>query len=233
MEVKNIQISDSLSDIARVGVVFFKQLANGPVSTAMRQRMEELAAELQRSLGGRRLAQLEPVARNRKLYRLVGIDPTKDRPSSEKLLRRVVKGKPLPKVNKLVDAMNYVSLRLQCPMGVYDWDRIVPPVLVRIGRPNEGYYGLSNSGPSKEGEEPSRDLINMHGRLVLVDGEGLFGNPSHDSERSRVTLGTVRAMMVAWAPAEAPRKFLESVIEEVTELCEEHCDAKVATSGIL
>ena len=233
MEVKQIQVSDSLEDIARIGVVFLKHVANGPVSSTLRKQIEDLAAELRGSLEGRKLSALESVKRIRKLYHRLGIDPTKDRASSEKLLRRVVRGRPLPKVNKLVDAINLVSLRLQCPLGVYDWDQIVAPVLVRIGRPEEGYYGLPQIRPSQDESDPERDWINMHGRLTLVDGESLFGSPSLDSDRTKVTLGTVRAMVIAWAPADAPRNFLESVIHEVTDLAGEYCNAKVASSDIL
>jgi DNA/RNA-binding domain of Phe-tRNA-synthetase-like protein len=221
MELKHIQISDSLEDIARIGVVTFKSVSNGPVSSTLRSRIEALAEELRKSIGDRRLSEVEAVARIRKLYKLVGIDPTKNRPSSEKLLRRVVQGRPLPKVSKLVDAMNLASLQTQCPLGVYDWDRIVPPVLVRIGRPDEGFRGIHEH------------WINSEGRLVLVDGEGLFGNPSHDAERTKVTLGTVRALVIAWAPAEAPRSFLESVLQEIMSLAGEFCSAKVAEFGIL
>jgi DNA/RNA-binding domain of Phe-tRNA-synthetase-like protein len=221
MELKHVQISDSLEGIARIGVVFFKHISNGPVSSTLRARMDSLAAELRHTLADRQLSEIEAVARMRKLYRTVGIDPTKDRPSSEKLLRRAVQGRPLTKVSKLVDAMNLVSLQLQCPLGVYDWDRIVPPVLVRVGRPDESYIGLS------------QERVSLEGRLVLVDGEGLFGNPSHDSDRTKVGLGTVRAFVVAWAPAEAPRSYLESVIKDVIDLGREFCDAKVGEFGIL
>ena len=221
MELKQIQVSDSLEDLARVGIVFFKQIANGPMSSVLRQRMEDFGDELRNSIADRRPSEIDTVARTRRLFRLVGVDPTKDRPSSEKLLRRVIQGRPLPKVNKLVDAVNLVSLREQCPIGVYDWDRIVPPIIVRIGRPDEHYEGLSGG------------RVALEGRLVLGDGEGLFGNPTQNSRRTAVTRDTVRAVAVAWAPAEAPRSYLETVIAEVTRLATEFCDARVSEFGIL
>ena len=184
MELKQIQLSDSLEDISRIGVIFFKQLSNGPVSTLLRERLEAFAEELRHSMADRRPSEIDAVARTRKLYRLVGVDPTKDRPSSEKLLRRVIQERPLPKVNKLVDAMNLVSLREQCPIGVYDWDRIVPPILVRVGRPDEAYTSVA-------GRE-----VRLEGRLAVGDGEGLFGNPSLDSDRTKVTRDTMRAFAV-------------------------------------
>jgi DNA/RNA-binding domain of Phe-tRNA-synthetase-like protein len=201
--------------------VFFKRLTNGPVSLELRKRMDALAAELRQTVGERPLSELEAVQRTRKLYHLVGVDPTKDRPSSERLLRLVMQDRPLPKVSKLVDAVNLASLFTQCPLGVYDWDKIVPPVLVRIGRPDDKFTDLANR------------LVNLEGRLVLVDGEGLFGNPSHDSYRTGVSLGTVRAMAVAWAPPDAASRYLESVLKEVIELAKEFCAASVAEWGIL
>jgi DNA/RNA-binding domain of Phe-tRNA-synthetase-like protein len=221
MELKQVQISESLEGIARVGVAFFKQLTNGPSPAAFISRFEGLADELRQSMSQRRPSEVEAVTRIRKLYRLVGVDPTKDRPRSENLLRRVLQRKPLPLVNCLVDVVSYTSLELQCPLGIYDWDQIVPPVLVRIGRPEEGYQGIGG------------DWVRLGGRLVLGDGEGLFGNASHDSERTQVSARTVRALLVAWAPAEAPRSFLESVLREIQRLAAEFCSAKVSEVGIL
>jgi DNA/RNA-binding domain of Phe-tRNA-synthetase-like protein len=66
-----------------------------------------------------------------------------------------------------------------------------------------------------------------------VDGEGLFGNPSHDSYRTGVALGTVRALVVAWAPPDAANEYLEAVLKEVIELGREYCAATVAEWGIL
>ena len=185
MELKQVQLSDSLEDIARVGIVVFKQLSNGPMATALRERMEDFANELRHSMADRRPSEIDTVTRTRRLYRLVGVDPTKDRPSSEKLLRRVLHNRPLPKVNKLIDAMNLVSLREQCPISAYDSDKVVPPVLVRIGRPEERYEGISGK------------TVNLEGRLVVGDGEGLFGNPSLNSARTAVTRETMRAFVIA------------------------------------
>jgi DNA/RNA-binding domain of Phe-tRNA-synthetase-like protein len=231
MEVKNIQVSDSLEGIARVGIAFLKQVANGPVASRLREQMESLADELRRTLAGRPLAEVEAVARIRRLYHALGIDPTKDRPGSERLLRRVLRKKPLPKINKLVDGVHLVSLRLQCPISVYDWDRVVPPVLVRIGQPGERFRIISHEAPSTEPH--TEDWLGLQGRLVLVDGEGPFGNPSHDSARTQVTLGTVRAMVVAWAPSDAPKSFLESVLDEVCQVSEEYSNTRLVGRAIL
>ena len=78
----------------------------------------------------------------RTLYKALGIDPTKTRPSNEALLRRALKGEPLYRINTLVDALNLASLREQLPFGLYDLDRVRSSVTLRMGRPGEVYEGI-------------------------------------------------------------------------------------------
>ena len=60
----------------------------------------------------------------RQMYRRCRIDPTKTRPSSEALLRRVRRGDSLPRVNSIVDVCNWCSVESQIPFGLYDLDNI-------------------------------------------------------------------------------------------------------------
>ena len=221
MQLSKLQRSDSLEGIARIGAVFLQNVSNGPTSSALLRRRKDMATEMKMTIGERPLSELEPVRQTRKLYHALGIDPTKDRPSSERLLKRVVQGRELPTVNQLVDAVNLVSLTVQCPLGIYDWDRLAPPVLVRIGRPEETFTSISGK------------LFRAGGRIVLVDGNDVFGSPSQDATRTRVHEGTVRAMAIVWAPAGVSNDWLESVLKEVSQTAREFCDASVAESGIL
>jgi DNA/RNA-binding domain of Phe-tRNA-synthetase-like protein len=221
MELKQIQISGSLEDIARVGVVLFKQVTNGAASADLENRFQGVALELRQAIGERPLSELESVRRTRRLFHRLGVDPTRERPSSERLLRRVMQNRPLPRISRLVDAVNLASLLHQCPIGVYDWDRIVPPILLRIGRPEESYIGISG------------ETVALEGRIALVDGEGLFGNPAQDSPRALVSIGTVRAAVIAWASIETPKAQIEDLLKEVIALAKEFCEARVGEWGIL
>lgn len=124
----------------------------------------------------------------RAMYRRVGLDPTKRRPSSEALLRRVVKGDALPRINSLVDICNWCSLELQLPYGLYDVAQIDGDVELRLGRDGEEYPGIR------------KDVIHVTGRLTLADRLGPFGNPSSDSLRTIVTPATTCALAVIFAP---------------------------------
>jgi DNA/RNA-binding domain of Phe-tRNA-synthetase-like protein len=221
LSLKNIQVSSAIEDLFRLGVVVFRALTLGEQNPRLTQAIKSLAEELGKSMGDRKPSSLPAVLRTRRLYHHLGLDPTKHRPSSEKLLRRVLRGHPFPRTNDFVDAMNLVSVRLQFPLGLYDWDRLVLPVLVRIGSPNEAYQGISG------------DLVQLDGRIVLVDGEGPFGSPTQDSERTLIHRGTVRALVIIFAPADTPRTEIEEAITEVVEAGRTFCDGQAVVTGIL
>ena len=120
----------------------------------------------------------------RALYRRFGVDPTRHRPSSEALLRRVRRAEGLPRINSLVDVANVMSVRLQIPVGLYDLDRVQGSELViRLGTDGEGYTGIG------------KENVNLAGRICVVDAAGPCGNPSADSARTMITTATERA---AW-----------------------------------
>jgi DNA/RNA-binding domain of Phe-tRNA-synthetase-like protein len=137
----------------------------------------------------------------RGMYRRTGLDPTKRRPSSEALLRRVRKGEALPRINSLVDVCNWCSLEFQLPYGLYDLDRIEGDVILRLGAEGEGYEGIR------------KDDVHVGGRIALADARGPFGNPSSDSARTMVTDAATRALMIVFAPAEVPLARVEQVLE--------------------
>jgi len=126
----------------------------------------------------------------RSMYKRVGLDPTRTRPSSEALLRRVRRGDTLPRINSMVDVCNWCSLELQLPYGLYDAARIEGDVELRLGHAGECYAGIR------------KDEVHVGGRITLADGRGAFGNPTSDSARTMVTTDTTQALVVVFAPHE-------------------------------
>ena len=137
----------------------------------------------------------------RTMYKRVGLDPTKTRPSSEALLRRVRKGDTLPRINSMVDVCNWCSLEFQLPYGLYDAARIEGDVELRLGRPGELYAGIR------------KDDVHIAGRITLADDRGPFGNPTSDSARTMVTTATTRALLVVFAPAGVGAAHLSLVLD--------------------
>ncbi len=128
----------------------------------------------------------------RNLYRSFGQDPTKFRPSSEALWRRLKRGEEFPRIHPAVDAINFLSLINSIPYGLYDFSKLRGDVKVRTGRKGEGYEGIG------------RGFINLEGRLLLEDQCGPFGNPTGDSLRTSVDDGTKEFLYVIFAPAGFP-----------------------------
>jgi DNA/RNA-binding domain of Phe-tRNA-synthetase-like protein len=137
----------------------------------------------------------------RTMYKRLGLDPTKTRPSNEALLRRVRKGQPLPRVNSLVDIINWCSVEFQLPYGLYDRAHITGSISLRLGREGEEYGGIR------------KDTVHVAGRMALSDDAGPFGNPTSDSARTMVTPSTRRALVVVFAPVDAETARLTHVLD--------------------
>ncbi len=137
----------------------------------------------------------------REMYRRIGLDPTKTRPSNEALLRRVRRGDPFPRVNSLVDAVNLCSLQCQLPYGVYDRAALTGAITLRLGRDGEQYAGIR------------KDAVHVTGRVTVADEHGPFGNPTSDSARAMVTTATREALVVIYAPLSTQPAELARVLD--------------------
>ncbi len=70
----------------------------------------------------------------------LGIDPTKNRPAAEALIRRVLRDSPIPKINTWVDAYNLVSINTAVPIASFDSDLLEGELMMRGGG---GWGGVS------------------------------------------------------------------------------------------
>ena len=150
----------------------------------------------------------------RTMYKKVGIDPTKTRPSNEALLRRVRKGDAIPRINSAVDIVNWCSLEFQLPYGLYDASKIEGAVTMRLGREGEKYAGIR------------KDEVNVGGRITVADDRGAFGNPTSDSARTMVTPETTELLVVIYAPTEIPKPQLERVVTATAERFQQICGGR-------
>jgi DNA/RNA-binding domain of Phe-tRNA-synthetase-like protein len=217
----DLRVDECIRDALRLGVVVLEEIRNGPSPDKLLEMMEVRSREMRERSAGDPPSAEEAARRVRRLYHHLGIDPTKDRPSSERLLRMARRGVALPRVNALVDAMNLVSLTTRCPLGTYDLDRIVPPLSIGIGSKGDAY------------RTPSGDTLGLEGKLCLEDTHGLFGNPSHDAERAAVGLSTTRALVIAWSARESGLPYIREAIAEVVRMAEDCCSARAVDRGIV
>jgi DNA/RNA-binding domain of Phe-tRNA-synthetase-like protein len=150
---------------------------------------DDFVLEVKRATAAARSGDVPPLDRARELYRRFGTDPTRMRPSSEALLRRLKKGETLPRINSLVDVANALSVQLQVPVGLYDLGKVVGDELViRLGRDGETYEGIG------------KESVNVAGRICVADAVGPCGNPSADSARTMITTATESAAWIYFLP---------------------------------
>jgi len=187
-------LAPDLAAIVRPGVLWLD-------GATVVERESRLNAPLAAAEAAVRMHPPEEIVAVRTMYKRVGLDPTKTRPSSEALLRRVRRGDPLPRINSMVDVCNWCSLEFQLPYGLYDAEHINGDVELRIGRGGESYPGIR------------KDDVNVDGRITLVDTIGPFGNPTSDSARTMVTTSTTRALLVVFAPRDIDTRRLTTVLD--------------------
>ena len=144
----------------------------------------EAAAARFREMTMEEARKLLPIKALRDAYRVLGNDPTRYRGSNEALVRRIVQGKELFRVNTVVDVNNLISLETLHSAGTFDLEQVQSPVVFRAGRDGESYAGIG------------RGQIKIEGIPVFADTLGPFGSTTSDSERTMVRLETAKIFMV-------------------------------------
>ncbi len=133
------------------------------------------------------IASSAPIAALRRLFRAAGCDPTRYRPSSEALLRRLVKGADLPAIHPLVDVNNCLSAELGVPCCVMREGSFGSRLVFRAGLEGESYESL-------------RGPFSLEAKPLLVDEIGPVDAPITGSTRVMVEPSTTRAWLVAYLP---------------------------------
>ncbi len=163
--------------------------ARAGAHTQLAELRREVAARARASHTLDHLSEHPRVAALRRLYRQAGCDPTRYRPSSEALLRRLLKGEELPSIHPLVDLNNCLSAELAVPACVMDVRFLRPPFVLRAGRPGEAYESL-------------RGPFNLEGKPLLVDELGPCDTPITGGVRVKVREDSRQVWLVAYMPAE-------------------------------
>jgi DNA/RNA-binding domain of Phe-tRNA-synthetase-like protein len=146
------------------------------------------------------------VAALRRLFKAAGCDPSRYRPSSEALARRLLKGESLEPIHPLVDLNNALSVELLVPACVLAQGSFAFPVTLRAGRAGEVLDSM-------------RGPLDLAGKPLLEDAAGPFGTPITDSHRVKVLPATACAWLVAYLPAgvvdvETASRTLDAILAE-------------------
>ncbi len=144
----------------------------------------------------------------------IGIDPTKIRPASEALIRRIVAEKPLYKINTLVDAYNLASIKTGIPLAAFDDQMLEGELVMRQAKEGEKFMGIGMKEPK----------ILKGTEVVISDQEKLVAiYPYRDADSTKITQDTKQVkLLVCGVPGiemDHLKRAGDTAVEYITRFC--------------
>ena len=196
-----------------VGACVEAQVVNTPYNEALWQEIEAMGERFRQELTTESLKDMTSIAATRRVYKACGKDPSRYRPASEALIRRILQGKELYQRDTLVDLVNLASIAFGYSIGGFEADRFVGDTLtLGIGREGEPYEGIG------------RGMINIHGLPVYRDAEGGVGTPTSDHERTKMTIDT-RHLVVLINGYDGNEQRVRKNAEYIQKLLRKYCQS--------
>ena len=183
----NIIVSQEIASVCPrfVGAAVEAQVVNSQYCAPLWDEIHECEERFRRSLTTESLKTLPGIAATRQVYKACGKDPSRYRPASEQLIRRMLQGKELYQIDTLVDLVNLASIAFGYSIGGFDADKIVGDTLtLGVGREGEPYEGIG------------RGMLNIAGLPVYRDQQGGVGTPTSDNERTKMTMATTHLLVL-------------------------------------
>ena len=183
----HIIVSQEIESVcpAFVGAAVEAQVVNTPYSEELWDDIHALEDRFRQELTTESLKDLPSIAATRRVYKACGKDPSRYRPASEQLIRRMLQGKELYQIDTLVDLINLASIAYGYSIGGFDANKFVGDTLtLGVGREGEPYEGIG------------RGMLNIAGLPVYRDAEGGVGTPTSDHERTKMTMATTHLVVL-------------------------------------
>ena len=204
----------------RLGVSIIRQVSVRGTSPQLMQVFQSMKEQVAAIYNIETLTKVPRILAVRNMYKRLSIDPSRYRPASEALVRRVLQEKNIYYINSAVDVNNYCSLKYLVPLGVYDLDKINGDITYSIGQDGE-YEGINGRNFSAAGQP------------VLIDQSGPFGNPTTDSKRTAVTLATTSLLNIIYCDELISDEELTTMLAKTADMFAAYNDGNVEWSGII
>lgn len=168
-----------------VGAAVEAQVVNTPYCAELWDEIHAIEEQFRKELTTESLKELSGIAATRRVYKACGKDPSRYRPASEQLIRRMLQGKELYQIDTLVDLVNLASIAYGYSIGGFDADKFVGNTLtLGVGKEGEPYEGIG------------RGMLNIAGLPVYRDKQGGVGTPTSDNERTKMTIDTTHLVVL-------------------------------------
>lgn len=177
------QIKETLSDF-KIGVIHYNNITVSDSPQMLKGRLQLFQEQLYFELEDKEFTDFPGLLEWQLIWKALGADPSRYRPSAEALYRRIKKQNYLSVVDSAVDMNSFLSLQYEIPLGLYDADKVEGDIEITIGTSADTYEGLNNR------------INTLTGILVSKDAQGAFGSPYVDSKRTAITEQTKNAVHI-------------------------------------
>ena len=209
-------VSDEIEQVCPgfVGACVDADVVNTPYCEGLWEEIRELGEHYKATLTTESLKEMSGIAATRRVYKACGKDPSRYRPASEQLIRRMLQGKELYQIDTLVDLINLASIRFGYSIGGFDASKFVGDTLtLGIGKAGEPYEGIG------------RGMLNIEGLPVYRDTVGGVGTPTSDNERTKITIET-RHLVVLINGYDGNEEQVRANAEFILDLVRRYCQTE-------
>ncbi|MBW9219321.1 hypothetical protein K1I43_12340 [Anoxybacillus sp. ST70] len=190
----------------KIGVLTYEHIVVGPSPSMLKGKLRQFQELLYFDMEQTPLAEWPEVKEWRSVFKQIGTDPSRYRPSSESLLRRVQRQTFIPSIHSAADVNNFFSLYYKLPIGIYDRDHLIGDIVITIGTQADEYIGINDR------------TTNFERKLVSKDAKGAFGSPIVDSKRTMVTEQTTHAIQIVYFLPSFTETQCEQMLQAMKEM---------------
>lgn len=199
-----------------VGACVEADVENSAYSEELWKLIDEQCEKFRQTLTTDTVKDISAIAATRRVYKACGKDPSRYRPSSEALIRRVLQGKQLYQIDTLVDLINFASITYGYSIGGFDAGKFSGDTLsLGVGREGEPYEGIG------------RGMLNIAGLPVYRDAIGGVGTPTSDNERTKMGLAT-RRLVALVNGYDGNEETVRATAQLIIRLVERFCNGRNA-----
>lgn len=200
----------------KIGAVIARDITNRKSDPILEQLKKETEDKLRDSeWTSERLLEHPFIAAWRDTYRSFGVKPKEYPPTAESLIKRVLKGNPLPQISVAVDAYLVVELECFLPIGGYDLDAIEGDIVLRFSPGNEPFTPI---GGGNKITKPEEVVYSDDKRVLTVRWNFL------DCDETKITLGTKNFILcIEAADSRIPAEVLEKATVKLRDVLEKFC----------
>lgn len=198
-----------------LGVIIVKGMDNSGRNTVVEKLLKEIEQYCRDTYVIKGLSDLPTITNWKKIYKT----SRKHYSAMEPLLYNILKGKPIPKVNSMVNVYTYSMLKHMIPIGGDDLDKVDGDIKVKIA---EGYETLLTQDGIEHPEE---------GELCYTDDKEVLARRFSwkESKKTKINHYTKNAVIYLDALPPIEESDLKKIMKELKDLINTFCKGRISS----